>query len=60
MADAGYKVAVPITSNTKYRSWLDEMKKGYGFAAYPVDVAISTIASQVAQMGKDVGSIDIL
>ena len=40
MADAGYKVVVTYSpSNTKYKSWLDEMKgKGYGFAAYPVDV----------------------
>ena len=41
MADAGYKVVVTYSpSNTKYKSWLDEMKgKGYAFSAYPVDVA---------------------
>ncbi|MBI3373989.1 MAG: acetoacetyl-CoA reductase [Betaproteobacteria bacterium] len=63
MADAGYKVVVTYSpSNTKYRSWLDEMKaKGYGFAAYPVDVAdFDDCAAKVAQMGKDVGPIDIL
>ena len=63
MADAGYKVVVTYSpSNTKYRSWLDEMKtKGYGFAAYPVDVAdFDDCAEKVAQMGKDVGPIDIL
>ena len=63
MADAGYKVVVTYSpSNTKYRSWLDEMKaKGYGFAAYPVDVAnFDDCAAKVVQMGKDVGPIDIL
>ncbi len=37
MADAGYKVVVTYSpSNTKYKSWLDEMKgKGYSFARLP-------------------------
>ena len=41
MADAGYKVVVTYSpSNTKYKSWLDEMKsKGHNFSADPVDVA---------------------
>ena len=41
MADAGYKVVVTYSpSNTKYKSWLDQMKsQGYAFGAYPVDVA---------------------
>ncbi len=63
MADAGYKVVVTYSpSNTKYRSWLDEMKsKGHSFAAYPVDVAdFEDCATKVAQMTKAVGPIDIL
>ena len=63
MADAGYKVVVTYSpSNTKYKSWLDEMKSmGHGFAAYPVDVAnFDDCAVKVAQMAKDVGPIDIL
>jgi acetoacetyl-CoA reductase len=41
MADAGYRVVVTYSpSNTKYKSWLEEMKgRGYGFSAFPVDVA---------------------
>ena len=41
MADAGYRVVVTYSpSNTKWKSWLEEMKQqGYSFAAYPVDVA---------------------
>ena len=40
MAGAGYRVVVTYSpSNTKYKSWLEEMKgKGYAFAAFPVDV----------------------
>ena len=63
MADAGYKVVVTYSpSNTKYKSWLDEMKtKGHSFAAYPVDVAdFDDCAAKVAQMTKAVGPIDIL
>jgi acetoacetyl-CoA reductase len=63
MADAGYKVVVTYSpSNTKYKSWLDEMKtKGHSFAAYPVDVAdFDDCAAKVAQMNKAVGPIDIL
>ena len=63
MADAGYKVIVTYSpNNTKYRSWLDEMKsKGHSFAAYPVNVAdFDDCAAKVAQMAKDVGPIDIL
>src|SRR5579859_4913113 len=41
MADAGYRVVVTYSpSNTKYKSWLEEMKgRGYSFSAFPVDVA---------------------
>src|SRR5712664_2961289 len=40
MADAGYRVVVTYSpSNTKYKSWLEEMKgRGYSFSAFPVDV----------------------
>jgi len=63
MADAGYKVVVTYSpSNTKYKSWLDEMKgKGYAFAAYPVDVAAyEDCAAKCDQIRKDCGQIDIL
>ena len=63
MASAGYKVVVTYSpSNTKYRSWLDEMKgKGHSFAAYPVDVvAYDDCAAKCAQIQRDCGQIDIL
>jgi len=63
MADAGYKVVVTYSpSNTKYKSWLDEMKgKGYGFSAYPVDVvSYEDCAAKSAQIQKECGNIDIL
>ncbi|HYX62604.1 MAG TPA: acetoacetyl-CoA reductase [Burkholderiales bacterium] len=63
MADAGYRVVVTYSpSNTKYRSWLEEMKgRGYSFAAFPVDVAdYESCARQCATIQRDVGAIDIL
>jgi acetoacetyl-CoA reductase len=63
MADAGYKVVVTYSpSNTKYKAWLDEMKgKGYGFAAYPVDVvSYDDCAAKCAQIQRECGNIDIL
>ena len=63
MADAGYKVVVTYSpSNTKYKSWLDEMKgKGYAFAAFPVDVvSYDDCAGKCAQIQKECGNIDIL
>jgi len=63
LADAGYKVVVTYSpSNTKYRSWLEEMKgKGHTFAAYPVDVVnYDDCAAKVAQMQREAGPIDIL
>ena len=53
MADAGYRVVVTYSpSNTKYKSWLDEMKaQGYAFGAYPVDVAnYDDCAAKAARM----------
>ena len=63
LADAGYKVVVTYSpSNTKYRSWLEEMKsRGHTFAAYPVDVVnYDDCAAKVAQMQREVGPVDIL
>ncbi len=63
LADAGYRVIVTYSpSNTKYRSWLEEMKsKGHAFAAYPVDVVnYDDCAAKVAQMQREAGQIDIL
>ena len=63
MSDAGYKVVVTYSpSNTKFKSWLDEMKgRGYAFAAYPVDVVdYDDCAAKCAQIRRDCGTIDIL
>ncbi len=63
LADAGYKVVVTYSpSNTKFRSWLEDMKsKGHAFAAYPVDVVnFDDCAAKVAQMQRETGPIDIL
>ncbi len=63
MADAGYKVVVTYSpSNTKWKSWLEEMRgRGYDFAAYPVDVAdFDDCASKCERVAKDCGQIDIL
>ena len=63
MADAGYKVVVTYSpSNTKYKSWLEEMKgRAYAFAAYPVDVVdFDDCAAKCEQMQRDCGPIDIL
>jgi acetoacetyl-CoA reductase len=63
MADAGYKVVVTYSpSNTKYKAWLDEMKsQGYGFGAYPVDVAnFDDCAAKTQRITAEFGAIDIL
>jgi len=63
LMDAGYKVVVTYSpSNTKYRSWLEDMKRrGHTFAAYPVDVVnYDDCAAKVAQMQREVGQVDIL
>jgi len=63
LADAGYKVVVTYSpSNTKYRSWLEDMKsRGHTFAAFPVDVVnYDDCAAKVAQMQREVGPVDIL
>ena len=63
MADAGYRVVVTYSpSNTKYKSWLEEMKgRGYSFSAFPVDVAdYDNCARMAGQIQSDCGAIDIL
>jgi acetoacetyl-CoA reductase len=63
MADAGYRVVVTYSpSNTKYRAWLEDMKKrDYKFAAFPVDVAdYDACAKQCAAIHNECGPIDIL
>ena len=63
MADAGYRVAVTYSpSNTKWKSWLEEMKgRGYDFAAYPVNVVdFDDCAAKSEKIVKDCGTIDIL
>jgi acetoacetyl-CoA reductase len=63
LADAGYKVLVTYSpSNTKYRSWLEDMKsRGHTFPAYPVDVVnYDDCAAKCAQMQREHGAIDIL
>ncbi len=63
MADAGYKVVVTYSpSNTKWKSWIDEMKgRGYNFGAYPLDVAsFEDCADKVAKIQNEIGAVDIL
>ena len=63
MADAGYKVVVTFSpSNTKWKSWLEEMKgRGYAFSAFPVDVVdFDDCAAKCERIVKECGTIDIL
>ncbi|HZE62017.1 MAG TPA: acetoacetyl-CoA reductase [Burkholderiales bacterium] len=63
MADAGYRVVVTYSpSNTKYKSWLEEMKgRGYSFSAFPVDVVdYDSCAKQCSIINGEFGAIDIL
>jgi len=63
MADAGYRVVVTYSpSNTKYKSWLEEMKgRGYSFSAFPIDVVdYDSCARQCSIIQSEVGAIDIL
>ncbi len=63
MAGAGYRVVVTYSpANTKFKSWLEEMKgKGYSFAAFPVDVVdYGDCARKCAAIQAEVGPIDIL
>ena len=59
MADAGYKVVVTYSpSNTKWKSWLEEMKgRGYAFSAYPVDVVdFDDCAAKAEKIVKECGT----
>src|SRR5258705_2694732 len=63
MADAGYRVVVTYSpSNTKYKSWLEDLKKrGYNFAAFPVDVVdFDSCVKQCSAIANECGPIDIL
>jgi len=63
MASAGYRVVVTYSpSNTKYKSWLEEMKgKGFAFNAYPVDVVDYDDCARICgRIHSEVGPIDIL
>ena len=63
LADAGYRVAVTYSpSNTKWKSWLGEMKsRGYAFSVYPVDVtSYEDCEAKCELIRKDGGEIDIL
>jgi acetoacetyl-CoA reductase len=63
MADAGYRVVVTYSpSNTKYKSWLEEMKgRGYTFSAFPVDVMdFDDCARKLSTIQSECGAIDIL
>ena len=63
MADAGYRVVVTYSpANTKYKSWLEEMKgRGYKFSAFPDDVVdYDSCARQCSIIQSEIGAIDIL
>ena len=63
MAEAGYRVVVTYSpSNTKYRSWLEEMKgRGFSFSAFPVDVVDYDDCARIcARIQSECGAIDIL
>jgi acetoacetyl-CoA reductase len=63
MADAGYRVVVTYSpSNTKWKSWLEEMKgRGYAFSGYPVDVVdFDDCAAKTEKIVAECGAVDIL
>ena len=63
MAGAGYRVVVTYSpSNTKYRSWLEDMKsRGFSFSAFPVDVADYDDCARVCgRIQSECGAVDIL
>jgi acetoacetyl-CoA reductase len=63
MADAGYRVVVTYSpSNTKFRSWLEEMKRrDYSFAAFPVDVVdYDDCARKLNTIQAECGPVEIL
>jgi len=63
LAALGYRVATTYSpGNTKSREWLDRMGgMGYGFKAYPCDVAdYASAADCVAGMTAELGPADVL
>jgi acetoacetyl-CoA reductase len=63
LAALGYKVVTTHSpGNTRAHEWLDGMNKmGYGFRAYPCDVAdFDSAAACAAAVTKEVGPIDVL
>src|SRR5215211_570468 len=63
MADAGYRVVVTYSpSNTKFKSWLEEMKsRGHAFSAFPVDVVdYDDCARKIQAIQGECGPVDIL
>jgi len=63
MAALGYKVVTTYSpGNTKAAEWLDTMnRQGYGFRAYPCDVADFDSAAACSQkVASEVGAIDVL
>jgi acetoacetyl-CoA reductase len=63
LAALGYKVVTTHSpGNTKAKEWLDNMNKmGYGFQAFPCDVAdYDSCVACAAQVVKEVGPIDVL
>ncbi|MEJ1958529.1 MAG: acetoacetyl-CoA reductase [Nitrosomonadales bacterium] len=63
LAALGYRVVTTYSpSNTKAGEWLTAMNsKGYGFKAYPCDVAdFDSCASCVTQVAKEAGPVAVL
>ncbi|CAB1368758.1 beta-ketoacyl-ACP reductase [Denitratisoma oestradiolicum] len=63
LAALGYKVVTSYSpTNTKAQDWLRGMNDmGYGFKAYPCDVAdFDSCRDCVAQIEKDLGPVDVL
>ncbi|QDX80453.1 beta-ketoacyl-ACP reductase [Denitratisoma sp. DHT3] len=63
LAALGYKVVTSYSpTNTKAQDWLRTMNDmGYGFKAYPCDVAdYESCRDCVAQIEKDLGPVDVL
>lgn len=63
LSELGYKVVTTYSpSNNKVDEWLRAMHNaGYGFKAYPCDVAdYDSCAACITQVVKDVGQVDVL
>jgi len=63
LAALGYKVVTTYSpSNTRAKDWVTQMRNlGYGFKAYPCDVAdFGSCAACIEQIKADVGAVDVL